>query len=58
MNFVLIGSSAINVNLIVEVKRISANNFTVFLSDQRVFVNLTRSTVDPILNIIRIGDLL
>lgn len=58
MNFILIGSSAVNVSLIVEIKRIAANNFTVFLCDGRTYTGLTRLTIEPILNMINISGLL
>lgn len=58
MNFVLIGSSAVNVSLIVEIKRIAVNNFTVSLSDGRTYTGLTRVVIEPILNMINISDLL
>jgi len=58
MNFILIGSSAVNVSLIVEIKRIAVNNFTVYLSDGRTYAGLTRVVIEPILNMINISDLL
>jgi hypothetical protein len=49
MNFIVIGDNIINVNCIVQIQKISTNNFKVFLSDQRVFPNLTLDEIKPIL---------
>lgn len=52
MNFVLVGSRYINVAQIVEILKVNANSYTVFLSNQVNYPNLTYNQIQPILSVI------
>lgn len=51
MNFVLINSVAINVDQVVQITRVNANSYTVFLSDGRSIANISFVIIKPILDI-------
>lgn len=51
MNFVLINSVAINVDQVVQITRVNANSYTVFLSDGRNIANISFVIIKPILDI-------
>ena len=58
MNFIVIGQSAVNVFLIVEIRKVSNNNFTVFLCDGRNYTGLSRSVISPILAVTNLGEVI
>lgn len=51
MNFVIVGNTAVNVDQIVQINRINANSYTVFLSDGRTVPGITFAAIKPILDI-------
>lgn len=54
MNFFEVGNNIFNVNTVVQIQKIAANNYTIFLSDGRTFPLLTLSQVQPLFTVIGI----
>ena len=54
MTFFQVSNSVFNVDAVVQIQRIKIDNYTVFLSDGRLFTTLTKAQIQPLLNVIGI----